>query len=151
MLSNIVNYNPETGIMTWASTRGPRALEGEEVGCQTEQGYRRFKVDGVRYFVHRVAWELVHGVYPIQVDHINGDRSDNRICNLREADSSLNALNKKKYKNGSNTHTGIYPKSYGFEVHVSGRAIGYVNTLDEALSLRDEERNRLGFTERSGK
>jgi hypothetical protein len=71
----------------------PRGKAGSEVGCLNQKGYLIVSVNGKKYGVHCLIW-LMHGNPPVKMlDHINGDRADNRIENLRAADSARNQYN----------------------------------------------------------
>ena len=98
-LREIVDYDPETGILRW------KKRNGNIVGSRHSQGYRETRIEGHRCYVHRIIWQYVYGSTPKnQIDHINGDRSDNRLCNLREATQQQNSGN---MKIRSNNKTGI--------------------------------------------
>ena len=95
-IKKILSYNPETGVFTWLQDRG-RAKAGTGAGnVHKRTGYVRIDVSGKYYSAHRLAWWFHYGVQPEdQIDHINRDRSDNRICNLREATNGQNRANTK--------------------------------------------------------
>jgi hypothetical protein len=107
-LSNILNYDPETGIITWKRNIG-RARAGKEAGTICEHGYRQLQVEGVRYYAHRLAWFFAYGQWPAdQIDHINGDRADNRLCNLRESSQQDNCRNRRANHSNQSGIKGIY-------------------------------------------
>lgn len=92
-LREIVSYDPETGVFTWRKTRG-RARAGNVAGTPHNEGYISIVALRGRYLAHRLAWFYVHGEWPQDdIDHINGDRSDNRISNLRDVSRSENLQN----------------------------------------------------------
>ena len=92
-LKPLLDRNPEAGIFIFKISRGGKA-KGTIAGTQTFNGYRQIAIDGKLYYEHRLAWLYMHGVWPTdQLDHINNDRSDNRLCNLREASQSENNAN----------------------------------------------------------
>lgn len=74
--------------------RGAIFHNGREIGGQTWKGYRRIGVGKKLVFAHRLIWAIHYGSWPDgNIDHINGDKQDNRITNLRIASKSENALN----------------------------------------------------------
>ncbi len=92
-LKELVSYVATTGEFTWLVSRS-HGIKGGKAGSKMKSGYMALQVDGVRYFSHRLAWFYVHGVDPdFEIDHINGSRSDNRLCNLRIATRSENMTN----------------------------------------------------------
>lgn len=91
-LREVVSYDPDTGIFTRLISV-PFGPAGSQCGCKNLQGYVVFRVDGNLYYAHRLAWLYVHGEWPETVDHINGDRADNRIANLRSASQTVNMWN----------------------------------------------------------
>ena len=79
-----LHYDAGTGVFTRRVGSG-HARTGEMAGSVHSTGYVRISIDGGKYTAHCLAWLYVHGVWPPdQIDHINGNRSDNRIANLRE-------------------------------------------------------------------
>ena len=93
-LRELLDYNPETGALTNKVTRSYRAEAGDESGWIDHMGYRRMKIFGRTYAAHRLAWLHVYGKYPDdQLDHINGNRSDNRLANLRPCTQGQNNQN----------------------------------------------------------
>lgn len=88
-----LSYNPETGLFTRRVTANGW-LAGQIAGVQTRYGYVKVGLKGWKYFAHHLAWIYVHGSFPTsEVDHINGDRTDNRIANLRCVDRATNCQN----------------------------------------------------------
>lgn len=88
-------YNPETGVLTRRVPIG-RAKKGAVVGCLDKTtGYLRASVRGELFYCHRLAWLYYYGYLPENViDHINGNRTDNSIHNLREVSIACNSRNR---------------------------------------------------------
>ena len=85
----------EDGRLYWAVNRRGGAKAGDRAGCAVNNGYRHVVVDGKGILEHRIIYEMHHGPIPkgMQIDHINHDKSDNRIENLRVVTASENARN----------------------------------------------------------
>ena len=82
-------YNPETGIVTRKITVNPLALADAIVNSLGGQGYFRVNIKGQRYQLHRIIWKMTHNTEPPEfLDHGDGNRSNNRISNLRPAEAS---------------------------------------------------------------
>lgn len=92
-LKEVLSYAPRSGIFTWRVAH-PRAPVGAAAGAVDAYGYTVIRIDGVLYKAHRLAWLYTHGCWPrMHLDHINQVKSDNRLCNLREASQSQNMHN----------------------------------------------------------
>ncbi len=88
-------YHDDIGRFVWKVAKGwvkPGRIAGTANG---DNGYRYIKLNGVHYLEHRMVWLYVHGCLPEgEIDHINGDKKDNRIENLRQCTRSQNEINK---------------------------------------------------------
>src|SRR4051812_45292702 len=91
-----LSYDPLTG----AITRLVDAMNGRKAGdtatSRQAGGYLTVSVGSRNLFAHRVAWLLAQGEWPQQIDHINGDRKKNRLCNLRNVTNRVNSQNRKR-------------------------------------------------------
>jgi hypothetical protein len=106
-VSEYLDYNPETGIFIWkvkTKTRG----KGEIAGNANWRGYVSIWINASPYYAHRLAWAIHHGEWPIgDIDHINENKSDNRISNLRVASRSENMFNRGSNKNNTSGIKGV--------------------------------------------
>jgi hypothetical protein len=89
-------YDPSTGVITRvAKCRGQGAI-GPVMQVCSSTGYKNMVIEGRRYLQHRVAWFMLHGEQPEVIDHINRDRLDNRMRNLRNVNVQTNSMNTKR-------------------------------------------------------
>ena len=95
-LRKLLYYDESTGNLFWNVGRGRTTETGQIAGMINSEGYVRLKVNGKGYTAHRLIWFMTYGVWPdCEVDHINGDRADNRLSNLREVNRQQNQWNRK--------------------------------------------------------
>jgi hypothetical protein len=93
-LREVLEYRPDTGEFFWRKRLSNRVKVGDRAGTKGANGYIYIRFDGYMLLAHRLAWLYVHKEYPsLAIDHINGERSDNRMLNLRLATISQNAMN----------------------------------------------------------
>ena len=106
-LLHLLSYDPETGLFVWKVQRSGKGKINAVAGCYGPGGYWQLRIDGVCYLGHRLAWFYVFGVWPKRLDHRDGKRTNNQICNLREATVSQNAANKKLQINNTSGFKGV--------------------------------------------
>lgn len=100
-LRELLHYNPETGVFTWLVHR-QRHRAGDVAGSKHSMGYIEMGVCGSSYLAHRLAWLYMTGAWPAgDVDHKNGQRSDNRFDNLRDVSKSVNLQNRQSAPSNS--------------------------------------------------
>jgi hypothetical protein len=134
-LREAMAYDHDTGSLTWIVNASTSAKAGTNVGATCNKGYIVTKFKGVQLKAHRVAFALFHGRWPDQfLDHVNGVRSDNRICNLREASFEVNRQNTRHAQRNSQTGVlGVRVRRGRFvaQLQVQGRTL-HLGTFDDA-------------------
>lgn len=89
-----IKYEPETGLFTWRAAPSNVVKAGSIAGGLMNRGYIFIKIDYVAYLAHRLAWLYVTGKWPENdVDHKDGNRTNNRFNNLRDVARTLNVQN----------------------------------------------------------
>jgi hypothetical protein len=137
-LRELLDCDPETGVLTWRVSRRGRVKPGQVAGKSHHTGYHVIRVDGRQYPAHRLVWLHVTGAWPAaEVDHINGVRNDNRFSNLRDATSSQNGCNARLYRNNKSGLKGAIlnrPGRWIAQIQKGGRKIylGVFDTPEEA-------------------
>lgn len=123
-LREVFHYDKNTGFFHRKKKTGYKGRIGAIVGGLKQHGYISIQIDRYRDYAHRFAWLWVTGKWPKEIDHINGNRSDNRWINLREATRFQNNGNRKlafKYKNYHLPKGVIQFKTKTGELRYSGR------------------------------
>ena len=93
-LKELLNYDPLTGIFSWRAQVGPRAYAGKRAGYLNSYGYRKIEIKGRAYAAHRLAWLYSYDDWPpTDVDHIDRDKDNNAVANLRLVTDSENVQN----------------------------------------------------------
>lgn len=98
-VNNLFAYNDVSGDLTWKTTN-------KLAGTVLKNGYRQISIYGKRYLSHHIVWLMFKGFLPAQLDHINRNKKDNRIENLRECSSAENMQNRPSLKNTSSPYKG---------------------------------------------
>lgn len=159
IISNHVSYDPFTGEFLRTKAFNDRLNHlwriGDRIGNLTSNGYLEISVGDWKISSHKLAYYIIYGEKEGVIDHINGDKTDNRISNLRLVTNSTNQRNRKKNVNNTTGYTSIsINKSGTFRVRIKidGKLIGFGSyaSIDDAIIARDKVYNENGFTERHG-
>lgn len=117
-LRELLDYCPETGVFTWRVSVGGMKV-GARAGCRNNRGYVLIRVDGTIYVAHRLAWLFTTGCWPAEfIDHVNCDRSDNRLVNLREATHAQNQANARLPSNSTVGLKGVTRRKSRWEAQI---------------------------------
>lgn len=127
----------ETGVLKYRKQSG-RFLAGDVVGYTSHRGYKKVCIQGSHFFIHRVIWKMVYGVDPIgEIDHINREKTDNRISNLRDV-TSIENQNNRKYQSESGVSGVYFNKSRNRWQSRIQFHIGFFKNIEDASEARDK-------------
>ena len=152
-LKEVLDYNPETGRFIWLKTLSRRAVAGKVAGSfRNNDGYRQIGIDGSSYLAHRLAWMYQHGAMPpVQTDHGNGVRDDNRSGNLSPTDAGGNRKNRGRDRRNKSGVNGVYwhkqRSKWCAQIRVNKGAIhlGLFSSLKKAKVARKAAEKKYGF------
>lgn len=140
-LREVMSYDPETGVLTWLEQRNHLALAGSIAGYCERDGYRRIKFLGKKFKAHRLAWLFVYGTWPAhEIDHVDGNKDNNRIENLRPASRAQNLRNCGKRKTNTSGYKGVSwhkgKRKWSASIGVNGRLrhLGYYQNIECAAA-----------------
>lgn len=157
-LSEFIEVDVHTGLVRWLKPTSNKSHNQSfewQKGARTEEGYRVIVFKRHKLLVHRIVFLFATGKWPTEVDHINGNRQDNRLCNLRDVTRSINAKNQKRrstatlVSQGVDKHKGKYRariRANGYEKH-----IGYFDTECEASLAYEAAKIKYGYHENHGR
>ena len=149
LLNHLFDYDKETGNLIWKAPRSRRVKKGDIAGCPQSTGYLRTKINAKDYLVHRIVFLMHKGYLPKTIDHINGDRLDNRIENLRAVTANQNQHNRKLNGNNTSGFKGVsWCNTYKYwraAIRLEGKRInlGHFNTPEEADVVVRKAREEL--------
>ena len=134
-LQRLFDYDQETGELRWKIKRTGGTNAGDEAGYISNPGYRIISLKGRLCMAHRIAWTIANGTIPLelQVDHINGNKSDNRLVNLRLCNGSENCRNRPAPNRNKSGYKGVYwwkeKAAWRADIKVEGKH-HYLGTFD---------------------
>ena len=142
-----IDYNPDTGIFTWIKKPSIATKVGQEAGSVNKDGYICISFRNNLYYAHRLAYYMYYGIDPLEklVDHIDGDKSNNKINNLRLATKSQNGANRVNLpSNNTSGAIGVCwdkkPKMWKALIMINGeqKHLGYFINKEDAIQARNE-------------
>ena len=148
-VSKIFNYNPETGVLTWAVTRANNATKGSIAGSIDGHGYRQIRINKKSYKAHRIAWLLHYKEFPKnEIDHINRIKDDNRILNLRDVTKTENMRNRTVLKSNTSGFTGVRfnKKDAMWTAKIGDIYLGNFKQFSDAVAARKSAEIKMGYT-----
>jgi len=150
ILKSLLDYNPDTRVFIWRVKPRYKIEIGSIAGGVTDEGYRRIRIRGKFYKEHRLAWLYVFGKFPDNmIDHINRNRADNRICNLRDVSGSVNQHNCKTRTDNTSGVKGVYwhkaTQKWCAYIILNNKQkhIGLFITMEEAVVARQAAEKQL--------
>lgn len=143
-LKKLLRYDPQSGSLFW-DAKGRGRIKKKPAGSKLSTGYIGVVIGPKRYLAHRLCWALFYGKWPSdQIDHINGDKTDNRIANLREATNLQNGRNLKISSRNTSGVSGVHFDAWAGRwraaIKVNGKSInlGRWSDKDDAIRARKE-------------
>ncbi len=145
-LKEVLDYNPDTGIIIWKKKVRGNIEIGQEAGSVNSMGYRVIKFKRKTYLAHRIAYYMYHGIDPLEkmLDHENLNKQDNWIKNLRLATHQENGRNRNLNKNNTSGATGVYwnkgAQKWEAHIKINGKKkfLGYFLNKEDAIPVRKE-------------
>lgn len=155
-LRSLLDYDPETGEFSWkyrenAHKSWNTRFAGKPAGYITVIGYVRLCIEGKRYPAHRLSYLWMTGKEPPDlIDHINGNKADNRWLNLRSATKSENNRNAKLRQDNTSGVPGIswHNKVKKWQIMIGGQHLGRTEDFFEACCICLSERHKKGYSSR---
>ena len=146
-------FYEKNGIL-YNKVKRKKALVDEKSGATEIRGYNVTFLHGKPYKTHRIIWELNNGPIEqdMQIDHIDGVTTNNKIENLRLVTNKENAENQKLAVNNTSGKIGVSLKSWGgYEVTIAGKYVGSSKSLDKAIAMREQAELEQGYHENHGR
>lgn len=161
-LHTLVTYCHETGQFWWRVRRGPRAA-GAVAGGDHFVGkirYREIRIEGVLNYGHRLAWVYIHGDVLMpgdEIDHVDGDGTNNKMENLRLVSSSGNKQNMSKRSDNTSGVVGVHwhrgGAKWAASICLKGtpKHLGLFDVFQDAVDARKKAEETLGFHPNHGR
>lgn len=147
-------FTYKDGELYWKNRTAPgsHVVIGQKAGrphlsSSRLTGYRHVHILGKNYLTHRLIYLMFHGSLPTQIDHINGNRSDSRIENLRPATPEQNRQNAKTRKDNTTGVKGVFPFKGKFKAQLQCNKVRYTvgcfNSVEDAKQAIQQKRQEI--------
>jgi len=148
----LLEYDKNTGFFYWKRKYCRKSVEGKIAGHVLKKGYRQIRIDTILYQAHRLAWFYMYKEWPYpEVDHINRDKDDNRIVNLRLSMPGAQQFNTEGFKHNTSGVRGVSwhkaTKTWRAYVQLNKKFIclGYFKTIDAAATARKNKDKEIAI------
>jgi hypothetical protein len=144
-----IKHNRDKWNARWAGKEAFTAIKGD--------GYKHGAINGINFSAHRVAWKWMTGVDPIEIDHIDGDRKNNKWSNLRSVTRKENGRNAARHVDNSSGTTGVRYVAKGDlwqSYIIRGRTfinLGSYKNIEDAITARKDGEKKYGFHPHHGR
>ncbi len=157
-LKDAVQYDEDEGLFYWVKPTGKRVQPGQLAGSVNNHGRYVLGINGCAYLQSRLVWLFVHGSMPVgDIDHIDGDPTNNRLKNLRDVPHQENMKNMPRRLDNKSGHSGIcWDKSRGkwrVQIDIDGMktTIGRFADKENAVNARKEAESTYGYHPNHGR
>jgi len=151
-LNEDFKYDSEAGELWHNRDKGGGAKKGDIAGYKENHGYLSVTWNGKAILVHRLIWRIVYGFFPNnEIDHINHNKLDNRLKNLRTVNKQEQLKNQSKYKNNKTGITGVHwdkeREKWRAQIGINGKCVrlGTYNDFFEACCDRKAAERKLNY------
>ena len=158
-LHEVLACDSVVGKLYWkprGKSRFDNKYAGKEAGYLNVNGYTVVRVHDELLYRHRLIWIMHHGEFPEEIDHINGVRSDDRLCNLRDVNRLENCKNASIPRNNTSGRIGVHLNRHkNWVAEIGGQRfrahLGTFKTFEEACSAREAGEIKYGYHENHGR
>ena len=171
LLRKLLDYDPSTGLLVWRHRPAEmfnrhsvfccwnaRHAGNPAFNCFSRGGYQTGTLLGVHYYAHRIAWAIHYGEDPnSELDHINGDKTDNRIANLRKVTRRQNSRNRPLRADNKTGVPGVHwekaCQKWRARIKANGKnvSLGVYDTVEEAVAVRIAAEKQHGYHPNHGR
>lgn len=152
-LLKLMTYDPQTGVFTRNCGRGGKGKGSIAGTTSSYYGYVSICLDRQHYKAHRLAFLYMTGAWPAEeVDHVNGNRTDNSWANLKPASRSDNAKNCALRRDNNSGHVGVdfHVKRHQWRARIGPNHLGWYDSKEEAIEARTKAACKENYSGRHG-